>query len=431
MDRTFDRHEFGDLLRNLRLRLGVTQRQLADLSTVSVRAIRDLEQGRSQRPRKVTVRLIASGLGLSSGERARFEAAAGSVTTIGDLKELYDAKPVAPPAVLDTLIGRDTEVSALREALRAGGQRLVTVTGLCGVGKTRIALEVAGQLHEAARLPVLWHSASDVSGMLWSATPSDHLSALLRAGLSGLVSPVDCPAELGQLIGMRPALLVLDGYEADTIRIDRLLALVRECRGLRVLSAARASFGIPGERTFHLGPLAVPASSAGHSVTGLAGVAAVRLLVRYARQVQPDFAVTARNAAHVVELCRLLDGIPAALEGAAAWLLVYSPDELCEHVRANPFDIAGDRTAALGDHLRSSLSCLDCVEAASLDRLTDEWSVCDVSRLTGLSPLACAELVRRLLGLGLVRPVDGAAARFRTLALVRWLTSSTADVEVA
>jgi transcriptional regulator with XRE-family HTH domain len=424
-----DHSEFGELLRNHRLRLGATQQQLADLSTVSVRAIRDLELGHSQCPRKDTVRLIASGLGLGNRERARFEAAASRMPSTGCLKRLYDAEPVAPPASLDTLIGRDAEVTVLRETLRSGGQRLVTVTGFCGVGKTRTALEVAGQLHEACRFPVLWHSATDMSGVWSPAAQSDDLSALLRAGLTGLVGPADdTTTELGPLIGERPALLVLDGYESDSVRMDRLLALIQEHRGLRVLGTARAPYGIQGEWALRLAPLAVPSPVAGDTPTGLARVAAVQLLVRYARQVQPDFTVTYRNADAVAELCWLLDGIPVALAAAAAWLLVYSLGELLEHLRANPFDVIGDQTAALDDGLRRALSYLDTEQVASLDRLSGEWSLHDASRLTGLPPLACAGLVRQLVNLGMVRPADGDRTRFRTLALVSWLTSDMGDI---
>jgi transcriptional regulator with XRE-family HTH domain len=132
--------QFGVLLKSHRIRRGTTQRQLADLSTVSIRAIRDLELGRSRRPRRDTVRLIADGLGLGSRERARLEAAAD------DLRLIYGASFAPPPAPLDGLVGRDAEVEVLKKLLRSGGHRLVLVSGVGGVGKTRLTLAVADAL---------------------------------------------------------------------------------------------------------------------------------------------------------------------------------------------------------------------------------------------------------------------------------------------
>src|SRR3954453_12771784 len=123
------RTDFGELLRTLRTRRGLTQRHLADLSTISVRAIRDLESGRACRPRPDTVRLIADGLCLRGAGRSEFEQ-----TSRAD----HETEPL--PAPLGLMLGRDTEQAQLRALLASGAQRLVTLTGLAGPGKSRLAM---------------------------------------------------------------------------------------------------------------------------------------------------------------------------------------------------------------------------------------------------------------------------------------------------
>ncbi|MEU7787964.1 helix-turn-helix domain-containing protein [Amycolatopsis sp. NPDC049159] len=390
---------FGELLKAHRAKRGATQRQLADLSTVSIRAIRDLESGRAHRPRRDTVRLIADGLGLRGRERAAFEAA-GAHPADGDFR-LRCADPAPPPAPLDALLGRDEEVAAVHELLAAGSHRLVTITGLGGVGKSRLAQEVAVGAHESGGVLVLWSSATS------------HQDLLRTTGLG----------ELAVLVGDRPALLVLDGHPADRVRLDDLAVLLRECRGLRVLATAPAPFGLPGERVFPLSPLAVP--DAGVDDPGaLAAVPSVRLLVREVRQVRPGFTVDRTTAADVAALCRRLDGIPAALEAAACWFLVYEPADVLEHVRTDPFALTADHRPGLRDTLDSAVRGLDDAEVSLLARLTGldaGWSIGDVAVLTGIPAAAGARFVRRLVLHGLVRPAGQDRTRFRTLDLVNAL----------
>ncbi len=417
--------QFGELLKARRVKLGATQRQLADLSTVSIRAIRDLELGRAQRPRRDTVRLIADGLGLRGRDRADFEAYAGRFATKADLKLIYESEPAPPPAPLDALVGREMEVALLRELLASGDQRFITTTGLSGVGKSRLAIEVAGVLHRSHSFSVLWSSSSEVTGPYQGAKRPDQLSALIRTGLDGLTSSDGAVDELAELIDNRPSLIVLDGYERARIRADRLVELLTGCRGLRVLTTARAPLDIHGERTFPLAPLAVPESRHDYNLVSLAGVPATQLFIRYIRHVRPAFELTPANAAAVAALCRRLDGIPAALEAAASWLLLYEPRELLAYLQADPFGVVGDRLPELRELLRHTVSGLDTDESAMLLALSDvdaDWSMSEAVELTGIPAVAAARLVRRLSMLGLIRSTDETdRARFLTLNLVRAL----------
>ncbi|QFZ21608.1 helix-turn-helix domain-containing protein [Saccharothrix syringae] len=425
MDRNSSQHQFGELLRQHRMKRGATQRQLADLSTISVRAIRDLEAGRASRPRRDTVRLIAEGLRLSGRELSSFEAAAlrarGGVEI--DLVPDLDAGP--PPSGLDALVGRDAEVAALLDLLGEGGSRLVAVTGLPGVGKTRLVVEVAGRLHESGSVRVLWDAATANPG-----GAAGRLRLLVHSAL-GRVGDGEGLDPLASLIGDRELLLVLDGHDAGWPDPERVLALLHRCRRLRLVRTVRAPLDVPGERVIALPPLAPPD--------------AVRLLARLAGQVCPGTTTgtrpgtgsgigtgsatgprtRTRTEAALAELADRLDGLPGALEAAASWLLVYRPEELLELVRADPLAVTGDRLPDLRAALAGAMSGVDG-EWAALAAAGGDWTVHDAARLTGVPAVACAHLVRRLRLLGLVRPVG--RDRFRVLALAGAATAARLPV---
>ncbi|MBY8850675.1 helix-turn-helix domain-containing protein [Saccharothrix longispora] len=405
MDGNLTHWQFGDLLKKYRMKQGATQRQLADLSTVSVRAIRDLEAGRASRPRRDTVRLIAEGLRLSGRELTTFEAAAMRSRGGVEIDFVPDLAAVPPPAALDVLVGRDAEVSSLLALLGEGGSRLVAVTGLPGVGKTRLVVEVAGRLHDSGAARVLWDAATAQA----PGGAAGRLRLLVHSALAVAEDGEGWEA-LATLIGDREAVLVLDGHDPAWPDPDRALALAHRCRRLRLLRTTRGSHPIPGERVVALAPLAhghavrLLGRLAGHGATGTTGAAPTAL----------------------TEVAARLDGLPGALEAAASWLVVYRPDELLDLVRADPLGVVADRLPDLRDALRRALSGVDGAAVGALAAARGDWSVADAARLTGIAPVACARLVRHLLLLGLVRPVGD--DRFRVLALAGALTASVLPV---
>lgn len=331
--------EFGELLRTHRIGAGLTQQQLADFAMVSVRAIRDLECGRTRSPRAETVRLLADGLRLDEGSRADLQQAGGR--SAGRMA----VAPPAPAGPAGLIVGREAEAAALAALLVEERRRLVTVTGVGGAGKTRLALEVAGELHFRHGWSVLWRPTS--------ASPS-----------------IDDEHDTVLVTDHRPDPHLLEAHPR-----------------LRIVVTALAPAGLPGEHVFPLG--------------ALADDAAVRLLLTHVHRVRPAFRAEPANQAALMGLVHELDGLPSALEFAAGWFMVYSPQHLLERLRGNPLD---PTSAHLRDSLRRSLSTLDEGGRALLVRMAEGDD-------PGHSPF-----LRDLCVRGLVRP---AGPRYEVLNLVR------------
>ncbi|WIN00183.1 helix-turn-helix domain-containing protein [Actinoplanes oblitus] len=407
---------FGRLVRQHRVRIRLTQRELADFSTISVRAIRDLEQGRARRPRQDTVRLIADALRLGPRARADLEAAATEGRTGWAVKAGYEAGPAAPPLATDLQVGREAETAVLYGELATGAERLVTVIGIDGVGRTRLALEVATRLHTTGGTPVLWCTLAEPAG-------GDRLAALVRAAAEQLLHPgpaTDDIAALVETIADRPPLLVLDGVPA-TADPGRLVTLLRDVPGLRVMTTADRPLGLPGERTFLLNPLTV-------DETDPAGSPAVQLFLNRARRVRPDLDPDPADLDLMAGICRRLDGVPGALHAAASWLIVYDLATLHRCLHDDPATLLNhltspDAGAGLREALERRLAGLPAADRdlfEALCRRGDSFDLTDVTTLTGWSLPDSGRAVRALLLHGLIRPAYRAGqAWFRILHTAR------------
>lgn len=422
----------GELIRTHRVRIGLTQRELADFSTISVRAIRDLERGATLTPRRETIRLIADALRLDGSARGALLEAAGPGPT------LTPAAGGASQAVTGfwpptgELVGRDRPCELLRRALGPGGERLVGVTGMPGVGKTRLVMQVAAQAQHDGML-VLWHSLSRAGSAEWDVPPSS-LNRLLTAAVNDLFSTTAPAARadvhrvhrLTGLVGVLPTLLVLDGVERPPAETT-LVRLLRECPGLRVVYTSVRPLRMAGERLLPLAPLTPPAIEVERNEALVRQSSAVQLLLGWAGD---GLAVDdADDAAAVAQICRRLDGLPLALRLAAPLLGLYGPQTL---LRCLDDDLLGTllahhdprRGVSLQRRLRGLLDDLGPREreVLGLMRCGDGSStVEDVAAAGGLGLTSCAHSIDELLGRGLVRR-EG-PGRFRVLSVVRELMS--------
>jgi predicted ATPase/class 3 adenylate cyclase len=282
------------------------------------------------------------------------------------LKSL-DARPNNLPLQLTSFVGREREVAEVERLL--GAARLLTLTGAGGIGKTRVALQVAADLLDGYP-----HGAwfVDLAPLVDEAlVPQVVLAALaLREAADRL--PL---AALVDHLRSRTTLLVLDNCEHLVDACARLVdALLRSCAQLTVLTTSREVLGVAGETVWPVPSLALPAGD-GRATADPAAYDAVRLFVERAAAARPGFALTVENAPAVDRICRRLDGIPLALELAAARVGFLTPDQIAERLGDHFHLLTGGSRTALPRHrtLRAlidwSHELLDENERALLRRL--------------------------------------------------------------
>jgi predicted ATPase/DNA-binding XRE family transcriptional regulator len=319
MDET--RTSFGDLLRRLRSTAGLSQEDLAERSGVSRNGISDLERGLSHTPRFETVRLLADGLGIDEDERAGLLAAARPTWTEASLVRRPRAQ-IAVPRPLTRLIGRETETQALHDRLQDDAVRWLTLTGPGGVGKTRLAIAAAASIADTFPDGVVFVDLTPVGDpALVLSTIASALAVRESAGHPLIET-------LAAFLAPRRLLLVLDNCERVLAGAPDLTTLLAASPGLTIVATSRAPFRVRGEHEFPVLPLPLPAVDGLAPIEDLANVPAVALFVERARACRPDVALTTDNAPVIAGICRRLDGLPLAIELAAARVKVLPPAAL-------------------------------------------------------------------------------------------------------
>jgi predicted ATPase len=256
--------------------------------------------------------------------------------------------PLPRPAT--SFVGRARELADLHEALLRG-ERWIAITGLGGIGKSRVALACAeeqvrqGAFERSAYLPL----ETEVDRQ---AVPT-RLAAAMDLGVEGVVDPWE---SLATAIGSDRWLLVLDNLETWTEVESSLVQLLASCPYLSIITTAREPPGIGIGWTYPLGGLGVPDElDAG---TDSLDHDAVQLFAHRAKRGDVRFRVTPDNAPAVVEACRLVEGMPLAIELAASWLRMMPVDEVAQEIRAG-IDILASSSRNLPERHRSLRSVLD------------------------------------------------------------------------
>lgn len=404
---------FATLLRRARRAAGLTQEALAERSGLSVRGIQDLERGMTH-PLRDTVARFDRALGLAGADRAAFARAGAPRPPAQERQRAADATRHGLPVGVTSFIGRECELETVRRLVAT--TRLLTLTGPGGAGKTRLALETARQALPEYRDGVAWvELAPLVDPALAPQTVAASVGVQEQPGEALLTT-------LQGALRSRQLLLLLDNCEHLRDACAQLVeALLRTCPDLRVLATSREALGITGERSWPVPSLAVPEEEATPELALRS--AAVRLFVERAQAVQPHFALTSQNVAAVVQICRRLDGIPLALELAAARLPALTVEQIVQrlhqrfHLLTRGSRTAPPRHQTLRSTIDWSYDLLSAAERTLFYRLSvfaGGWTL-DAAETVGASEGIGAEgvldVLSQLVAKSLVLTTESTASR--------------------
>ncbi|MGH7564244.1 MAG: tetratricopeptide repeat protein, partial [Gemmatimonadota bacterium] len=336
-----------------------------------------------------------------------------------------DARPHNLPAQPTPIVGRARELEEVRRLILRPDVRLVTLLGPSGAGKSRLGLQVAAEVVDAFRHGVFHVEMAVVH------EPAQVPEAILKA--LGAQSDGEASEEaLREHLRARQILLVLDNFEQVLEAAPCVAELLRAAPDLTVLATSQAPLRLRGEHEYLVSPLAVPGPRGSHSIERLASYDAVALFTERAQAVVPSFRLEPGNAEAVTEIVRQLDGLPLAIELAAARLKLFPPRAMVGRL-ARRFDFLKggrrdlpDRQRTLRSALEWSYNLLDQHERALLRRLAvfdggftleDAESVCVAEE----EDLDVVDAVASLVDKSLLRPVagDGGEPRFERLRSIR------------
>lgn len=347
-------YTFGLWMRRRRREIDLTQEQLAARVPCSVATIRKIE-GDERRPSREVAALLAVALELPPAAHPEFLKAARSGQPPAQPAPTQpaptqpapaDGAPQAPPPIpaparavrppsrlpvpLTPLVGREAELAQLAPLLRDPACRLLTLLGPGGIGKTRLAIAAAGL--------VQGEYADGVAFVPLEGVPGPSLVAPAIADVLGvaLMGQRDIALQLRDYLGDKRMLLVLDNFEHLVEGAPWLSDLLQAAPALKLLVTSREQLGLSVEWLVEVAGLPVPAIPAPDDGVRLAALeasnTAIGLFVQHARRVRPGFSLHAGDAADVARICRLLEGMPLAIELAAAWVRVLTPPEIAREM---------------------------------------------------------------------------------------------------
>ena len=369
-------------------------------------------------------RLVRDDLALLLSER--FAAANRRGDSSASLAVNSDRRgPRSLPVTSTTLIGREQDIVEVSKLLAKPEVRLVTLTGPGGIGKTRLAIAVGEQLEDRYPQGAIFVPLASI------AQPElvlPRIATAVGVTIEGGRPPLEV---LVEQFAETPTLLVLDNLEQVVGIAPDLDQMLARCPLLEILATSRTVLRLRAEHEYPVGPLTVPVFSAREPIEEIASLPAVQLFVDRAQAVRYDFALTDENALAVAEICRALDGLPLAIELAAARARLLEPDALLARLGSRldalgtgPVDLPA-RQRTLRATVEWSVGLLDDAEQqmlAALSVFVEGWTIEAAVHVCGLTEDRTLDLLDSLAGHSLVSvDVTGLGPRFRMLAAIREL----------
>jgi predicted ATPase/class 3 adenylate cyclase len=348
---------------------------------------------------------------------------AGLPADFPPLRTRAERGPRPLPVDPTSLVGREQAIGELAGLLAGPGVRLVTLTGPGGVGKTRLALAVAERVRGRFDAGAVFVPLAGVTAPVLAV---GGIGRAVGADLAGTGAPLQALAEQ---LGDGAWLLVLDNLEQVTSAARDLDELLARCPGVAIVATSRTVLGLRAEREYPVPPLPLPAGATGMPLPELMASPAVALFVDRARAVRPGFTLTEANAAAVVAICRRLDGLPLAIELAAARTRLLDPGALLDRL-SQSLDALGTGAVDLPERQRTlratvawSVGLLDDAERSLLETVavfTGGWTIEAAAQIAGLSEDRALELTEALARHSLVQ-LDRAehGPRLRMLETIR------------
>ena len=341
---------FGEWVKRRRKALDLTQEELAQRAGCSVFALRKIESG-ERRPSKQLADLLAEALEISSEEKQTFKKVARGEASLerlhlpsldSSLASLSSLQPVSAsnriPIQSTLLVGRDSELAAMERLLNDPQCRLLTLTGMGGIGKTRLAIEFTTRQQSAFPAGVFYVPLAPI-------VSTEAIVPAIADGFGFIFSGPNEPKEqLFNYIAMRlkqSVLLVLDNLEHLLVQslleekqgaVELISEFLQRLPNVKILTTSRERLNLQGEWTYELHGLAVPPREFSGK---LENYSAVTLFLQGASRVKANFELTEIEQLALIKICQLLDGTPLAIELAAAWVGVLSCQEIAQEIGSN------------------------------------------------------------------------------------------------
>jgi predicted ATPase/transcriptional regulator with XRE-family HTH domain len=351
---------FGAWLKKRRRQLDLTQQELGQRAGCSSATVKKIEAG-DLKPSKQLAETMAIALDITADRRAAFVHFARN----GESEQAWDAfnaglnaapnaavtasAAQAPaynnlPAQFTELVGRERELKAIARLLHQPAIRLLTLVGTPGTGKTRLACEVAS---------AVWQDFEHGACVVWLAgvaDASDVPNAIAQALGLNLGEDAHMAEKLQLHLRDKRMLLLLDNFEHVLPAAPLVGALLGAAPGLKVMVTSREPLNMTGEREYSTLPLVLPDVNHLPDLDALAALPAVAMFIQRAQAVRPEFELSADNAGDVARICTWLDGLPLAIEMAAAQIKWSSPRELLRQISTRLSALTDARRDIAGRH---------------------------------------------------------------------------------